>query len=166
MFRTMRRSSQLLTDKENTEILVKGSVGVLGVIGDGGHPYCVPLHYVYLDGRVYFHCANEGHKLDAIRSNDKVSFCVIGKNIIETERYNIHFSSVVIFGRARVVTDERAKKIALDSFGNKYYPQFTAQNQQQLDEKLNRVCVVEITIEHMTGKGDIRNIKRRNRGES
>ena len=66
MFREMRRNRQQLTDAESVAILERNTHGVLAVCGDDGYPYAVPLNHFMMDGRVYFHCAVEGHKLDAI----------------------------------------------------------------------------------------------------
>ena len=80
MFREMRRKTQQLSQKECEEILRNATSGVLGVIGDGGYPYTVPVSHVYKDGVIAFHCAKTGHKIDAIRNNEKVSFCVIAQD--------------------------------------------------------------------------------------
>ena len=82
MFREMRRKRQQLSPAECEEILRRGTSGVLAAEGDGGYPYAVPLSYIYEDGRLYFHCAKAGHKLDAVRRNKKVSFCVIDRDTI------------------------------------------------------------------------------------
>ena len=66
-FRPMRRFKQQMTNEECIALLRKAPRGVLAVLGDGGYPYTVPLDFVYDDGKIYFHCAKEGHKLDAIR---------------------------------------------------------------------------------------------------
>ena len=66
MFRKMRRFKQQLSEEECLEILKTAKRGVLAVLGDEGYPYAVPLDFVYEDGKIYFHCAKEGHKLDAI----------------------------------------------------------------------------------------------------
>ena len=78
-FHQMRRIKQLLSKEDTEAILHRQTAGVLAVQGDGGYPYAVPLSYVYEKGRLYFHCALQGHKLDAIANNPKVSFCVIDK---------------------------------------------------------------------------------------
>lgn len=72
MFREMRRKRQLLTDSECEDILNNGTSGVLAVSGDNGYPYTVPLSYVYDNNRIYFHSANEGHKIDAVKRNPKL----------------------------------------------------------------------------------------------
>lgn len=69
MFREMRRKRQLLSDEESEAILRKMPHGVLALHGDGGYPYAVPVSYVYADGKIYFHSALEGHKVDAIRQD-------------------------------------------------------------------------------------------------
>ena len=153
MFREMRRSALYLDKEECESILRNGSSGVLSVAGDDGYPYGVPISYVYEDGKIYFHCATTGHKLDAIAKNDKVSFCVIGQDQIVQELYTTFFLSVIAFGRARVLTDDAERRKALTTLALKYSPDFPDGIKPEIDLKLKGVTCVEITIEHMTGKG-------------
>jgi nitroimidazol reductase NimA-like FMN-containing flavoprotein (pyridoxamine 5'-phosphate oxidase superfamily) len=48
-------------------------------MGDEGYPYGLPIDHWYCpeNGKLYFHCGKIGHKLDAIRTCDKVSYCVM-----------------------------------------------------------------------------------------
>ena len=85
--RTMRLFKQELSDQETMEVLAAGTSGVLAVMGDEGYPYAVPLSYVYADGKIYFHGAKTGHKIDAIAKNEKVSFCVIDKDDVVPQEY-------------------------------------------------------------------------------
>lgn len=82
MFRELRRKKQLLPLGESAAVLARGTAGVLALSGDEGYPYAVPISYVYDGEKLYFHCAQSGHKLDAIRRNEKASFCVIDQNQI------------------------------------------------------------------------------------
>ena len=82
MFRGMRRKKQLLPEDETIAILRAGTSGVLAVLGDDDYPYAVPLSYAYEDGKLYFHAAVKGHKLDALGRSEKASFCVIGADDI------------------------------------------------------------------------------------
>lgn len=153
MFREMRRSAQTLSVEECESILRNGSAAVLSVSGDDGYPYGVPISYVYEDGKIYFHCATTGHKLDAIAKNDKVSLCVIGQDEIVQHQYTTYFLSVIAFGRAKLLTDDGERRKALTTLALKYSPDFPDGIKPEIDMKLDRVTCVEITIEHMTGKG-------------
>lgn len=151
MFREMRRKNQLLPDSDSVEILQKRTSGVLAVSGDGGYPYAVPLSYVYYDGKIYFHCAKDGHKLDAIRQNDKVSFCVVDCDNVVPDEYTTYFRSVIVFGKARIMSDDE-KRAPLERLAAKYTPDDAEGRTQEIEKLLSRVCMVEIEIEHMTGK--------------
>lgn len=161
MFREMRRKRQLLSKEETIEILQSCTSGVLGVIGDDEYPYTVPVSYVFKDGKLFFHCAKEGHKIDSIKRNDKVTFCVIGKDEVIQNTFTTHFSSVSIFGRARILTDDNERRYALDSLIEKYSPDYIEKGQQEIENEWNRVCLVEIKIEHMTGKAAIEIVNNR-----
>ena len=82
MFRKMRRAERELPEGQAKEILENGSYGVLALAGDGGYPYTVPINYYYTDGKIYLHCAKTGHKLDALKKNPRVSFCVVDRDEI------------------------------------------------------------------------------------
>jgi nitroimidazol reductase NimA-like FMN-containing flavoprotein (pyridoxamine 5'-phosphate oxidase superfamily) len=155
MFREARRKNQLLSQIETIGILKACTSGVLGVTGDAGYPYTVPISYAYQEGKLFFHCANEGHKIDGIKRNEKVSFCVIDKDEVIQKTFTTHYRSVIVFGRARILTEDRERRNALDCLVAKYSPDFINEGQQEIEKSWNRVCVVEIIIEHMTGKAAI-----------
>lgn len=153
MFREMRRKKQALTAEEVTQILTNGSAGVLAVDGDAGYPYAVPLSYVYHAGKIFFHCAKSGHKLDAIRRNPKVSFCVIEQDQVVPQEYTTYFRSVIAFGKARILESDAEKWAALRLLAQKYYPTGSAQaHEEAIRNEYAPVCVVELTVEHATGK--------------
>ena len=150
MFRPMRRFKQQLSNEECEEILNNCTSGVLAVIGDNGYPYAVPLSYVYLNKKIYFHCAKEGHKVDAIKNNDKVSFCVVSKNEVVPEELTTYFKSVIIFGKAKKLDGEELRNAAIQ-LGLKYYNNKDAVN-KEVEKAFERMACYEITIEHITGK--------------
>lgn len=161
MFREMRRKNQVLSIEESMAVLDRGTSGVLAVCGDDGYPYAVPLSYVYHDSKIYFHCAKTGHKLDAIAKNNKVSFCVIDQDMIVPEEYTTYFRSVIIFGKARVLDDEAEKREALEKLAERYSPDHKPGRLQEIDRLFNQVCLVELAVEHMTGKEAIELIRSR-----
>ena len=70
-FRKMRRFRQQLSKSECDAILSMATSGTLALLGDNGYPYAVPISYVYTDGKIYFHSAKTGYKVDAIKQHDK-----------------------------------------------------------------------------------------------
>ena len=160
MFREMRRKRQQLTETECAEILKKKTFGVLAVSGDDGYPYSVPLSYVYDNGSVYFHCAKSGHKLDAIKACDKVSFCVVDQDLVVPTEYTTYFRSVITFGRASILVDENEIRSAIEKLAVKYYSNDSKDNRDSAIEKeYKAMCMVKIHIEHMSGKEAIELIK-------
>ena len=146
MFREIRRIKQKLSEEEAIEILKKGQTAVLAVLGDDDYPYTVPINYVYQNGKIYFHGAKQGHKLDAIKKHNKVSLCVIDKDELTT-----YFRSVIIFGKATIITDEKQTHHVAEVFGLKYND-----DKEKVDKEIERewkaLTCVEITIEHISGK--------------
>ena len=159
MFRQMRRFRQQITQEECADILRRASTGVLGVIGDDGYPYTVPLNFVYEPGgdglgTIGFHCAKVGHKIDAIRRCGKVSFTVVDRDEVMPRERTTKFCSVIAFGRARILEEESELRRAANAVGAKYSAGFEDLYMQETEETIRagRLCCVEITIDHMTGK--------------
>lgn len=152
MFREMRRKKQQLSFAECEAILSSATSGVLAVSGDDGYPYAVPLSFVYSDKKIYFHCALSGHKIDAVRQNDKVSFCVVDKDSVVPDEYTTYFRSVIAFGRIRLLEGE-ALYGALGLLAQKYNPGDSAEHRRnEIDRELSRTAVMVLEAEHITGK--------------
>ena len=113
MFREITRKKQKLEKEEIIRILVAEKRGVLSVLGDDGYPYGLPINYWYNEenGYVYFHSGKSGHKVDAIASNNKVSFCVYDKGYKRDGEWALNISSVIVFGKIFVVRSWRFFKI-------------------------------------------------------
>ncbi|MDF9837558.1 MULTISPECIES: pyridoxamine 5'-phosphate oxidase family protein [unclassified Breznakia] len=160
MFRTMRRSKQILSDTESIDVLKRGTSGVLAVSEDG-HPYAIPLSYVYDDKKIFFHCAQDGHKIDAMKKNNKVSFCVIDQDEVVPNKHTTYFRSVIVFGSVHFLTTKEEKCEALKLFGTKYSPAHTKRTMEEIDKQIEKVCVIQLSIEHMSGKEAIELVRER-----
>lgn len=163
-FRSMRRIRQQLSREEAEQILKSATAGVLSVIGDNGYPYGVPISYVYADGKIYFHSALQGHKIDAMRANERVSFCVIAQDDIVPRKFTTIFRSVIVFGKARILEAEKEKMAALRLLASRY-SDMTVTEKMTDDEiavGFNRLNMIEIDIEHFTGKEAIELVRQRN----
>ena len=151
MFRKMRRHKQELEKEECIDILISEPRGVLGVIGDDDYPYALPMSHVYVDGKIYFHGAQEGHKKDAISKNPKVSYCVMDKGVKNADGWSYTFRSVIVFGKMRTLEDSEEKIEKLRHLGNKFFPT-PEDTEKEIERLLDRTEVFEITIEHISGK--------------
>ena len=153
MFREMRRGRQALPKEMCEAVLSRGSHGVLALAGDEGYPYAVPISYVYEGGKLYFHCARSGHKLDAIARCPKASFCVVDQDQVVPQEYTTYFRSVIAFGTIRVLADDGAVK---------YAPEDSPEGRARYIEKdWAPLCMLEMTVDHLTGKEAKELVRRR-----
>ena len=121
--------------------------------GDDGYPYGLPINYWYDEEneRIYFHSGKRGHKVDAISTNDKVSFCVFDKGYKKDGEWALNIKSVIVFGRMSVVEDE---KRALEIF-RKLSLKFTDDIEyidSEIQKYANATLCYELRPEHITGK--------------
>lgn len=148
----MRRFRQALSEEECISLLKTEKRGTLAVIGDGGYPYALPINFLYdeAENRIYFHCSREGHKADAMSNCDKVCFTTHDAGEQRGD-WSYFVKSVIVFGRARQVEDYAVKYEKARAFGMKYYPSMDELD-AELARDLDRVRIMEIAIEHMSGK--------------
>ncbi|MBQ9531336.1 MAG: pyridoxamine 5'-phosphate oxidase family protein [Eubacterium sp.] len=153
MFRKMRRFKQQISEKECISVLKNETRGVLSLIGDEGYPYGIPMNHFYCeeDGKIYFHGAKEGHKIDSIKKNNKVCYTVFDKGYRKENEWSLNVKSVVVFGKISLVEDEEKAKEICTALCKK----FTDDEEYlkwEIEHSLPRVQCLEIEIEHMTGK--------------
>ena len=162
MFRELRRKRQALSAEECAAVLLRGTSGVLALSGDNGYPYAVPISYVYDGKALYFHCARAGHKLDALRREPKASFCVVDQDQVVPEEYTTYFRSVIAFGTVREVEDPAEMRRAMELLAAKYAPASTAEERSRaMEREWPGLCVLEMTVEHLTGKEAVELVKQR-----
>lgn len=152
MFREMRRSKQALSKEECIEILERGTSGVLALSGDDDYPYAVPISYAYKDGRIYIHGAKVGHKIDSINRNPKISFCLIDQDEVHGKEFTTYFRSVIIFGKANIITDKNRIIADTQLLTERFAPEYMKEGLEETMKCINTLGVIEIEIEHMTGK--------------
>ncbi len=155
----MRRANKEIKDRAIIiDLLNTCHVGRLGTTGKDGFPMVKPLNFAYDGGRIYFHTAREGEKIDDIRRDNRVCFEVDlpiaqVKSTGSPCRAEYLYRSVIIKGRAHSIEDEPERLHGLKLLMRKYQPEggygeFPA-------EKLGITAVIRIDIEEMTGKEDL-----------
>jgi len=162
MFREMRRKRQQLPEDESLLILEQMTNGVLAVQGDEGYPYAVPISYVYVDGHIYMHSAVAGHKIDSLCRSEKVSFCVVQNDEVVSEEFTTYFRSVIAFGKAHLVDNADDKLRILRLLASKYSPHESKESvKHEIDKGFDHVSIIDLQIEHLTGKEAIELVRRR-----
>jgi hypothetical protein len=155
----MRRAKKEIQNRAILDNLLDTcSVGRLGTIGKDGYPRIKPVNFVCLNGKLYFHSAKEGEKIDDIVRDSRVVFEIdepiaYVKSSMNPCSAKYLYQRVIIKGRASIVNDDGERLLALTSLMDKYQPQ--GDYGEFLPEKLNVTAVVRVDIEEMTGKEDI-----------
>ena len=153
MFRELTRKKQKLTQEECIELLKNEKRGVLSVCGDDGYPYGMPMNHWYheADGKIYFHCGNVGHRLDALKRNDKVSFCVYDAGYCEPGQWALHIRSVVVFGKIKIV-DDAERIVDITARLSRKFTHDEAYINREIEQHARRTLLLELTPEHICGK--------------
>jgi len=149
---------QSITERSEIEaILNEGIVGSLATVNEDGSPYVVTVNYVFYNGKIYFHCALKGKKLDNITHDPRICFeiHIIDKLVItsKADSVSVRYRSAIIFGHARLINDPQIKKEALIALTDKYTKGHSVEPPS--DNCIANTGVVEIDIDNITGKKNI-----------
>lgn len=153
-FREMRRNDKQLSNEESFEILKNSTHMILSTKLENNYPYSIPLNHVYEDGKLYFHCAMEGQKVDAFKLDDKVCISIVIKEEILPEKFTTVFTSVTAFGKISPVTDEEERTRGLTALIKKFSPDFYESGIKYIEKLRNKTLLYAVEIEHITGKSN------------
>ena len=157
MFRPIRRKKKEMDIDAAKELLQCSRRGVLAVNGDDGYPYAVPVNYFYDSdaGKIYFHGARVGHKVDALKASDKVCFTVYGNETIKEEVWAPFVQSTVVFGRCHLIEDSGITEAKVRELAKKYYP-----TKEEIDECMAQLSRLLPMLRRYTPGGRKRGGKR------
>ena len=151
MHNEIRRQDRKISLEESIDLLQKGEYGVLSMCSLENEGYGLPLSYVYDDGKIYFHCATEGTKLEYIKNNNKVSFCVVGHTQVLPEKFSTIYHSAIAFGTIAEAKGEEKQK-ALELLLKKYSPDFMEAGISYIDKLFDKTNVLRLSVEEISGK--------------
>jgi hypothetical protein len=149
--RKLRRKDRSIENEEAIQLLCTCEYGFLSTVSENGQPYGIPLHYVYKDGSIYFHCAKVGQKIENIENDNRVSFSVVGKTEVLPDKFSAEYESVIVFGSASE-TEGIERENALLWLLEKYSPEYLEEGKNYIKKKGKATKVIKIAIEHFTGK--------------
>jgi len=151
--RTMRKKDRLISEDEARSIMEKGEYGILSTVSSENEPYGVPLNYCLINGNICFHCAPEGQKIDNMKDNPRVSFCVVGRTQIQPDKFTTRFESCIVQGIAEEVFDEE-KQAALEGLIEKYSRAFLAEGKEYIHRVHAETKVYKIVPVSVSGKAN------------
>lgn len=153
MFRELTRVKQKLSQEECVELLKKETRGVLSVLGEDDYPYGMPMNHWYNeeDGKLYFHCGKVGHRLDALRKHNKVSFCTYNEGKREDGEWAYKVKSVIVFGTIEILDDIEI----IADITRKLSYKFTQDSEyieKEIKQSGRNTLLLQLTPEHICGK--------------
>ena len=154
-FYPIRRQDRVLNDERVIELLQHTEYGFLSLgESSNGYTYGVPISFVYssAENAIYFHCALEGHKLDNLKRNNKIAFCVVGNTKLLSEKFSTLYESVIVFGQAEIVQTDKEKCFALRKLVEKYAPHHLIAGEKYIESDMHKTLTFKIEIEYVTGK--------------
>lgn len=153
MFRELERKHQQLSMEECIQILKSETRGVLSVLGDDDYPYGMPMNHWYheADGCIYFHCGYGGHRLEALRKHDKVSFCIYDKGYRNEGQWALKVKSVIVFGRMEVLDDPDLIADITTRLSHKF-TQDDTYIKKEIESSAHKTLLLRLKPEHICGK--------------
>lgn len=156
----MRRFKQQIPESDAKEILKKATNGVLCLTDYNDRPYGVPMSFIYDGDRlIYFHSALAGRKIECISHNSKVCFTIIDQDEIHPEEFTTYFRSVIVEGNINIIEERNEIITALRLLSTKYSPGIDCE--PEIEKGIERVLILKLEIESITGKEAIELIKSR-----
>lgn len=153
MFRDLIRKNKKLSEEECISVLKSEKRGILSVNGDNDYPYGMPMNHFYNeeDGGIYFHCGKVGHRLDALRKDDKVSFCVYDEGYCNEGEWALNVKSVIVFGRIEII-DEQDKIADIAARLSRKFTEDEEYIRAEIEKYGRQTLLLKLTPEHICGK--------------
>lgn len=149
----IRRQDRLLSEQGAIHLLRHGEYGILSMVAQDQQGYGIPLNFVW-DGQqaLYFHSAPEGQKLECLKTNNHVSFCVVGRTKVLSDQFTTEYESIVVKGSIQFTLSEDEKRDALVRMLDKYSPQDKTLGLKYVEKSFHRTAVMRLDIERVSGK--------------
>ncbi len=143
------------------EFLNQQETGRVASIDKDGFPQIIPMNFVYVNDVIYMHSHPRGEKLENITKNSKVGFEVDHSleflpsyftSPTDASQADTLYISVVIKGKASLVSDPKEKTLALNELMKKYQPEGGYEKMSPDMEVVEEVAIIKVTPVTMRGK--------------
>lgn len=153
MFRELVRKNKQISTEECIQVLKSETRGVLSVLGEDDYPYGMPMNHWYNeeDGKIYFHTGKIGHRLDALKKHNKVSFCTYDEGYRDEGDWALKVRSVIVFGRIDII-DDIDQIVDITTKLSHKFTQDEDYIRKEIEMHGHRTLLLQLTPEHICGK--------------
>ena len=148
----MRRNDKEVVDQNVINAILNNSVICRIALFDDEFPYIIPMNYGYRDNSLYFHCAQEGKKIDLIRKNNKVCFEIEQSHeILKDEiscKWTTKYRSIIGLGHMEIISDYHQKLDGLDVIMQQHGKKENEYNSKNVDN----IFVLKLNINSISAK--------------
>mgnify|MGYP003768221783 CR=1 FL=1 len=155
MERIMRRGDLAMTKEETISLIKSCRFAVLSLIDPDGLPYGVALDYVYRDDHLYFHGANEGRKIDSMKTNPMGCAVILGDTTVIPEKFGRQYTSAVVEGPIELIDDPEQKRQIMTWVVETNSPDYMEKGKAIIERMLDRVLIYKMKMETVSGKHGI-----------
>lgn len=148
----MRRTDREMDRAFAILVVDQCEYAVLSMMDEKGEPYCVPISIVREGENIYFHCAKEGKKVDAMRKYPNVCIACVGNTCREKDKFTTKYESAIVHGRADEVNAEEEKIHALRLLCERHTPTNMKNFDAAILQSLSRTAVWKVSICSISGK--------------
>lgn len=151
----MRRIDRAMSDEETLKLVKEGEFAVLSLVDVNGLPYAVPLDYIYHENALYFHGAQEGRKIDAMKLNQRACAVILGETTVVPEKFSRKYTSVIIQGVMEIIDDSETKRRVMNELVQQYSPDFKEKGNLMIEKSFHETAIFKLKIESISGKHGI-----------
>ena len=146
-----RRADRALPREEALAVLARAETATVSVITEEG-PYGFPISPVCVNGKLYFHSAMEGRKVDALAKDPRVWISAFTDVQAATDKFTTYFESAMAWGVLERVNDPEEMRIALKALCEKFTPTNMPDFDNALARSLFRTAVFALKLDNVSGK--------------
>lgn len=148
----MRRKDREMDRTFAITVLDKCEYAILSMVDIEEKPYSVPVSIVRKEETIYFHCAKEGKKIEAMQKHPNVCIVCVGDTCPEIDKFTTKYESAIVYGVAEEVCLEEEKILALRLLCERYTPTNMENFDRAIEKSLAQTAVWKVSIAFITGK--------------
>ena len=150
----MKKPHRNVSEETAYELLKQVSVGALSMIDVNGLPYVTPVHAVYCpeDECLYFHCAPEGRRWEALHKNPAVCYVAVTSMEVVPDHFTTLYHSVMVNGHIEFIEDADNKRRTLIQMTETLVPGQLTKRPQVIDAFSGGMEMIRIKIDSITAK--------------